>query len=665
MWQDNSSRASTSSAGASEETQQQRYLKIALDCYLAVKDEVCVSALTVPPPYGSAVPDLAPFLSSITDDACMDVDVNGTDSLAWTALEFDDEGKVLQRHRILQPDAINCPEGLQISPHAKYEAVAPASQSVQAEHTDDTCPFSLYSDDPSFDHHAYVRRYEQLAWDLYCQPMELRIAVETATRLRTMHNLTYHTIDATCITRPFVIDTQRRSQLVSMREERDLHPSRYWQALPENPEVMEEESILDDVNRAIPGFCPLCVSFRCLLHRASEGELKQRYGGFMGKRPTITQGFIKPLDFNLRNARGARPCGPECWKHPDIDLAIPLPNLLEKHERRLLGVLELAPDEAPCALAVIARLPCFVIYQFRDAQFSSEDIVRNKNGLQKQNNAITATSHKPNPSAVIAHFPCNHTGPCSKNRECICFMSDVPCRPSCRCSERCKRKTGGCTCEKRCIDNPKCTCRQKPSVRECDPRRCKHCGASEVATRPDICGNVQLQAQRVASIEVKHSKYGLGAFALHHIRKDQLIGDYTSEIRTRKYMENMNERGDFAPSYIFEFEFGTASTVPVLEGATVGNSTRYLNHAPIEGEDSVLPLDYYENDPERPIYANCDPRETTVDGDLCILIYATQDIEPGEELRINYGPQYWGRHNEEGDIEEEGDTEEDWTDEEA
>ena len=65
-----------------------------------------------------------------------------------------------------------------------------------------------------------------------------------------------------------------------------------------------------------------------------------------------------------------------------------------------------------------------------------------------------------------------------------------------------------------------------------------------------------------------------------------------------------NIRDGFAISYIFEFNRGKLT--PIIEGATVGNSTRYINHAPQDASESALPLEYFDDDPERPILANCE-----------------------------------------------------------
>ncbi|KAI4523463.1 SET domain-containing protein [Schizophyllum commune Loenen D] len=574
--------------------------ELARNCYEEVKAELCVSALTVPPPYRD-VPEVLPqLLDSISEGHSMDLDSDV--DLTFTVVEYNDEGAISARFSMLQPVEVTIPDELRIEPHAKYEAVAPSSTSVQAKHNDDTCPFNIYADDPEFDHKAFADSFDLRAWELYTKPMEYQIAEETARRLHDKRGMDYSAIDQTGVTKPFVVHKDQRSGHVSLRHEFDLRPSRYWRALPEVPAPRDEDSILDDIQEIFTTFCSLCISSSCLLHRAPRGELIKRNPPLMAKEPLVQQGQMRSFEANLRQFGRSRRCGEECWNHPDIDDEAPLPDISPADHRRLESVLECRPDEATCALAVVTRLPCFLIYQYRAQKFTSKYI------KEAQERAKAQDAYKKR--------------------------------------DRKRRTQGGCKCTGRCSERNKCACLNGQTA-ECDPRRCRKCGASTLDY--DRCGNMQMQAQRVASIEVKPSKYGLGAFAMHDIRKNQVIGDYTGEICSRQYMDNMHVRDGFAISYIFEFQRRQGKT-PVIEGATVGNSTRYINHAPKDLESSVkskLPPEHLDDDPTRPIFANCEGRETIVDGDLRILIYACSDVRAGEELRLDYGEEYWKGHSQE------------------
>ncbi|KAL1728841.1 hypothetical protein EV714DRAFT_285453 [Schizophyllum commune] len=559
--------ASTSSAGRSESASRQ----LARACYEEVKAELCVSALTVPPPYRDVPEVLSQLLDSISDGQSMDVDSDV--DLTFTVVEYDDEGEISARFSMLEPVEVTIPDELRVEPHAKYEAVAPSSTSVQAEHNHDTCPFNIYADDPEFDHKAFADSFDLRAWELYTKPMEYQIAEETARRLHDERGMDYSAIDQTGITKPFVIHKDQRSGHVSLRHEFDLRPSRYWRALPEVPAPRDEDSILDDIQEMFTTFCSLCISSSCLLHRAPRGELIKRNPPLMAKEPLVQQGQMRSFEANLRQFGRSRRCGEECWNHPDIDDEAPLPDLSPADHRRLESILECRPDEATCALAVVTRLPCFLIYQYRAQKFTSKYI------KEAQERAKAQDAYK---------------------------KRDQPPLP--------------------------------PNMQTA------HAGRLQMHSKLDYerCGNMQMQAERVASIEVKPSKYGLGAFAMQDIRKHQLIGDYTGEICNRQYMDNMNIRDGFAISYIFEFDRGKLA--PIIEGATVGNSTRYINHAPKDANESALPLEYFDDDPERPILANCEGKETIVDGDLRMLIYACSNIRSGEELRLDYGKAYWKNH---------------------
>ncbi|KAL1669708.1 hypothetical protein GGF50DRAFT_43943 [Schizophyllum commune] len=598
--------ASASSVGRCESASRE----LARTCYEEVKAELCVSALTVPPPYRD-VPEVLPqLLDSISDGHSMDLDSDV--DLTFTVVECNDEGEILARFPMLEPAEVTLPDELRVEPHAKYEAVAPSSTSVQAEHNDDTCPFNIYADDPEFDHKAFADSFDLRAWELYTKPMEYQIAEETARRLHDKRGMDYSAIDQTGVTKPFVIHKDQRSGHVSLRHEFDLRPSRYWRALPEVPAPRDEDSILDDIQEMFTTFCSLCISSSCLLHRAPRGEHIKRNPPLMAKEPLVQQGQMRSFEANLRQFGRSRRCGEECWNHPDIDDEAPLPDISPADHRRLESVLECRPDEATCALAVVTRLPCFLIYQCRAQKFTSKYI------KEAQERAKAQDAYQ------------------KRDREQLLLMR-------CHCTDTYHRTPA--PAEHVRLSN-KCACLNGQTA-ECDPRRCRRCGASTLDY--DRCGNMQMHAQRVASIEVKPSKYGLGAFAMHDIRKNQVIGDYTGEICSRQYMDNMHVRDGFAISYIFEFQRRQGKT-PVIEGATVGNSTRYINHAPKDLESSVkskLPPEYIDDDPTRPIFANCEGRETIVDGDLRILIYACSDVRAGEELRLDYGEEYWKGHSQE------------------
>ncbi|KAL1679391.1 hypothetical protein EV122DRAFT_209997 [Schizophyllum commune] len=598
--------ASASSAGRSESSSRE----LARTCYEEVKAELCVSALTVPPPYRD-VPEVLPqLLDSISDGQSMDVDSDVDPT--FTVMEYDDEGEMSARFSMLEEVEVTIQDELRVEPHAKYEAVAPSSTSVQAEHNHDTCPFNIYADDPEFDHKAFADSFDLRAWELYTKPMEYQIAEETARRLHDKRGMDYSAIDQTGVTKPFVIHKDQRSGHVSLRHEFDLRPSRYWRALPEVPAPRDEDSILDDIQEMFTTFCSLCISSSCLLHRAPRGELIKRNPPLMAKEPLVQQGQMRSFEANLRQFDRYRRCGEECWNHPNIDDEAPLPDLSPADHRRLESILECRPDELTCALAVVARLPCFLIYQYRAQMFTSKYIQQAKKRSDMIQNKKRKHVKRPK---IPPNMPITHAGRLrmsEKNENDV--DDDGKPRPT------------------------------TITYSECDPRRCKNCGAKKLDY--DRCGNMQMQAGRVASIEVKPSKYGLGAFAMHDIRKNQVIGDYTGEICSRQYMDNMHVRDGFAISYIFEFQRRQGKT-PVIEGATVGNSTRYINHAPKDVESSVkskLPPEYIEDDPRRQIFANCEGRETIVDGDLRMLIYACSDIRAGEELRLDYGDEYWKGH---------------------
>ncbi|KAF7353603.1 SET-domain-containing protein [Mycena venus] len=131
--------------------------------------------------------------------------------------------------------------------------------------------------------------------------------------------------------------------------------------------------------------------------------------------------------------------------------------------------------------------------------------------------------------------------------------------------------------------------------------------------------------------EVKEAKYGLGAFALEEIRKEDII-EYVGEL-----LDNIEEKLDHRAiiqqhsdlNYCFgmgESKRPGKSDVAVA-GTTVdaqwlGNPTRFLNDS-------------------KPRPANCVADELVVNGERRLLIRAVKNVKKGAELTLRYGDDYW------------------------
>lgn len=111
-------------------------------------------------------------------------------------------------------------------------------------------------------------------------------------------------------------------------------------------------------------------------------------------------------------------------------------------------------------------------------------------------------------------------------------------------------------------------------------------------------------------IEVaKSTVHGLGAFATRDLTRGDCIGVYQG----RRFSEEQAPRGRWTggPTYVFALSDGS-----IIDGAIGGNATRHMNH-------SCMP--------------NCVAQEEDGPGHrLRVALYASRDIQAGEELFLDY-----------------------------
>lgn len=110
---------------------------------------------------------------------------------------------------------------------------------------------------------------------------------------------------------------------------------------------------------------------------------------------------------------------------------------------------------------------------------------------------------------------------------------------------------------------------------------------------------------------------GLGAFASRHLPVDIILGDYTGEILSRAKPESTGD-------YLFRID---ESVLVDAENLDKSCWTRYINHSS-EPNLRVKSL---------PFAYGGKPR---------IWFVTLRDIEPGEELCFDYGPEYWSPEDE-------------------
>lgn len=111
-------------------------------------------------------------------------------------------------------------------------------------------------------------------------------------------------------------------------------------------------------------------------------------------------------------------------------------------------------------------------------------------------------------------------------------------------------------------------------------------------------------------IKVKRGISGLGLFAERKIPKDAFIVEYTGPLLTA---EEADKRGG---KYLFEIDEDWT-----IDGSSRDNLARYINHS---------------CKPNAEVEAITDERR--------LLVHALRDIQPGEEVTIDYGEEYFDDH---------------------
>lgn len=108
---------------------------------------------------------------------------------------------------------------------------------------------------------------------------------------------------------------------------------------------------------------------------------------------------------------------------------------------------------------------------------------------------------------------------------------------------------------------------------------------------------------------------GYGLFALHDLKKDSYIGEYTGEVRKFRRMK------DSKNSYCFEYQIGEAKRSHyTIDAKYMGNVVRFINH------------DYSPNLSTFAAYSN----------EIMHIILKTSKFIPKDtELTYDYGPKYW------------------------
>ncbi len=137
-------------------------------------------------------------------------------------------------------------------------------------------------------------------------------------------------------------------------------------------------------------------------------------------------------------------------------------------------------------------------------------------------------------------------------------------------------------------------------------------------------------AKRIASgfvpdVEIRDvsPEVGSGVFARSRLRAGTFLGEYTGSVHVldpQEYRRLCHEN-----AYVLDYGVRLAHAMAVVDGKSCGNHTRFINHS------------YRPNAAEGCLYL--------ADGRHSFFV-AHRDIAAGEQLTINYGPDYWSIRDE-------------------
>src|SRR6185312_15491234 len=129
------------------------------------------------------------------------------------------------------------------------------------------------------------------------------------------------------------------------------------------------------------------------------------------------------------------------------------------------------------------------------------------------------------------------------------------------------------------------------------------------STIPQLPRRWRSDMAREPLFEVRHSPvHGLGAFALHPIRKGTRIVEYLGERVSHREADRRYESKDANDAHTFLFIVDSRT---VIDAGVDGNEARFLNHS-------------------------CNPNCESVIEKRRVYIEAVRTIEPGEELTYDY-----------------------------
>ncbi|KAJ3843454.1 hypothetical protein EV361DRAFT_211843 [Lentinula raphanica] len=501
-------------------------------------------------------------------------------------------------------------------PAPSYTSCTPISDNHHTGDDPHDLPFFPLADDPTFDWKEYGKQYKSYAWnsDLFDSDLHA-VVTETAHRLHHQHGLSYAEIDDTSEL-PLPLTSTRNGPpgvLVTLKYQGDFDwaNSAKHSSQSENLPLKPVLPVRTEFQNLVSHFCN---SASCMF-----GYCDQHIPWYPFP-PRLSVTARKDSNDLLADTLSA--CSNDCFisRLPGNDLTLETEWTQDDLDTFKIFI-DHSPDALPCDLAVICKKPCFEIFKRRKNMLPDDDIKRKDPRTkvkyppplkQGKFNDLNMDKFKPGK-------PCHHKGTCDASHNCTCHRKHAHCDRSCHCDlKACRRRWTGCSCARRktkrsCRTN-ECACYK--AQRECDPELCGRCGARSDQSERDKCSNVSIQRQYWKHTEVKPGTWGVGLFLLEPVESGEFITEYVGEMThqrtslTRDEVSNHRKR-----SYLYNLN-GNYD----LDSNFLGNESRYINHS-----DSP----------------NCFARIMLVTGNYRIGIYAKTRLEPGIELFLDYGSDFF------------------------
>ncbi|KAJ7150578.1 hypothetical protein C8R43DRAFT_951540 [Mycena crocata] len=430
--------------------------------------------------------------------------------------DFDDDGNVTNTEYVaVEPVRPN-----KFEAHPPYHCYAPASRNRLPIAQDTlSAPFIPYPEDKNF-RDLYLDHLSDVQWTAHRDPDAEIVEYETVRRLHTEHGFPFPVI---------------ANMMQNFRPLRDLLPVIWGDGLPSSSkpqlppdfgvDLAHPNDIFAEVNLGLAKFCS---NLNCLVHNCHvhiDPEWHRINPPYIPKQPRLT--------CNALYSKEGDPCGENCFRHLD-------PSTMDIDVRYdctfLDSLFKIRPDELPCDLSPICRIPCEQVYLRRCHEIPDHQVFPPIPQPEDAENLNFET--------VVAKRIAGDDGQAAIQLVKLRLKGPVT--------------TASRTC-----------CSDKHIYRPTKSR-----GQGRRRKRPTPrCQNMDIQRGQFKKFDIGEGKHGLGAFAAQHIKPGDALGEYVGELVD----------GGFEPHQMLQkhsglnYAFGLTGTNETVDSHWYGNATRFLN----------------------------------------------------------------------------------------